>query len=69
MVVDMKTVRQKLQESIWEMGDDYQLKTDEEIIDMIIDFGCGETEFHTVDIERIIVENQRMKKLLNIEEI
>ena len=29
----------------------------------------GETEFHTIDINRIIVENVRMKKLLNIEEI
>lgn len=65
----MKTVKNKLQESLQDSGDEYQLKTNEEIIDMLIDFGCGETEFHTVDIERIIVENQRMKKLLNIEEI
>lgn len=65
----MKTIKEELQESLWDNGDDYQLKTDEEIIDMIIDFGSGETEFHTIDINRIIVENQRMKKLLNIEDI
>lgn len=64
----MKTIKQELEESLWDMGDDYKLKTNEEIIDMIIDFGCGETEFHTVDIERLVVENQQMKKLLNIEE-
>jgi len=54
---------------LWESGDDYQLKTDEEIIDIICDFGNGFTEFHTIDINRIIVKNQRMKRLLNIEEI
>lgn len=65
----MKPIREELQDSLWESGDDYILKTDEEIIEMISDFGCGETEFHTVDINRIIVENQRMKELLNIKEI
>ena len=65
----MQPIREELQDSLWESGDDYILKTDEEIIEMISDFGCGETEFHTVDISRIIVENQRMKKLLNIKEI
>lgn len=65
----MVSIKKELEESLWESGDDYQLKTDEEIIDIISDFGCGMLEFHTVDINRIIVENQRMKKLLNIEEI
>jgi len=65
----MKPIREELQVSLWDSGDNYVLKTDDEIIDMIIDFGCGETEFHTVDINRIIVENQRMKALLNIKEI
>ncbi len=65
----MRSIKDELQESLDDMGDDYQMKTDEEIIDMISEFGCGELEFHTVDINRIIVENQRMKKILNIEEI
>jgi hypothetical protein len=65
----MTPIRKELQDSLEESGNDYKLKTDDEIIDMIIDFGCGETEFHTVDINRIIVENQRMKALLNIKEI
>lgn len=65
----MTPIREELQVSLWDSGNNYILKTDEEIIDMIIDFGCGETEFHTVDINRIIVENQRMKALLNIKEI
>jgi len=65
----MRPIKQELQDSLDDSGDVYQLKTDGEIIDMISEFGCGVLEFHTVDINRLIVENQRMKKLLNIEEI
>jgi len=65
----MSSIRQELQDSLWESGDDYKMKTNEEIIEMICDFGNGETEFHTIDINRLVVENERMKKLLNIEEI
>ncbi len=65
----MRPIRQELQDSLDDNGDDYQMKTDEEIIDMISEFGCGELEFHTIDINRLVVENQRMKKLLNITEI
>jgi len=65
----MKTIREVLEESIWDSGDDYILKTDEEIIDIISDFGNGLCEFHTLDINRLVVENQRMKKLLNIKDI
>lgn len=65
----MRPIRQELQDHLDDSGDDYKMKSDEEIIDMICEFGSGELEFHTIDINRIIVENQRMKKLLNIEEI
>jgi len=65
----MKTIREKIQNSLDEDGDNYQLKTDIDLINIICDFGFGETEFHTIDIERLLKENQRMKKLLNIEEI
>lgn len=41
----------------------------EAIINIIIDFGNGETEFHTLDINRLVVENQRMKDKLGITEI
>jgi hypothetical protein len=65
----MRTIRKELEESLWDSGEDYQMKTDEEIIEIISNFGSGECEFHTVDICRLVVENQRMKKILNIEEI
>lgn len=65
----MKSIKKQLQDRLDEDGDNYQLKTNEEIINIIIDFGFGETEFHTIDIERLLKENQRLKKLLNIEEI
>jgi len=61
-----KIIKQDLQERLYEESyEDYQLKTNEEIIDIIINFGSGETEFHTEDINRIIVENQKMKKDIN----
>jgi len=42
--------------------DDYTLKTDEELIGIISEFGCGETEFHTADVERLILEKMALKK-------
>jgi len=65
----MKTIRQELQDSEDEQDGGYQLKTDDEIVDMICRFGHGYLEFHTVDINRLIVENERMKKKLGITEI
>jgi hypothetical protein len=32
---------------------------------MIISFGCGETEFHTADIERLIKEHSKLKEIVN----
>ena len=57
--------KEKLQESLDEYGEDYILKTNEELIDIICDFGCGETEFHTVDIERLIKENDKQYEIID----
>ena len=59
----METIREHLQESCNEV-DDYVLKTDDEIIDIIIQFGLGETEFHTADIERLIREKRALEKIV-----
>ena len=52
--------RKKLQESI---GNDYILKSNNQLIGIISEFGCGETDFHTADIERLIKENEALIKL------
>ena len=49
--------RLQIQESLNEHDENYVLKTNSELIEMIMVFGCGETEFHTADIERLIKEN------------
>lgn len=56
----MKSIREELQEWEDEQMGGYQLKTNEELIDIISEFGNGETEFHTVDINRLVVENERV---------
>lgn len=63
----MDKIREELQLSINETysDDEYTLKTNEEIIDIIIDSGFGETEFHTVDIERLIKENEYLVRFFN----
>ena len=60
----MQNIREQLQESENESNTGLVLKTNEEIIDMISEFGNGELEFQTVDIERLVVENERAKKLI-----
>jgi hypothetical protein len=55
------TIKEEMQENI----EDYTLKTNEELIDILIYFGSGETEFHTADVERLIRENDYMKKKLD----
>jgi hypothetical protein len=61
---------QKIAVVIKQMEDEqmvgYQLKTNEEIIDIISEFGNGETEFHTLDINRLVVENDRAKQLIEL---
>lgn len=56
--------RYKLQESLNDNDENYTLKTNRELKNMIIDFGCGETEFHTGDIERLIKEHEKMHEVL-----
>jgi hypothetical protein len=56
--------RYKLQESLNDNQKDYTLKTNEELKDIIRNFGCGETEFHTGDIERLIKEHEKMHEIL-----
>lgn len=56
--------RYKLQESLKNSDDDYVLKTNQELKNIIIDFGCGETEFHTADIERLIKEHEKMRNII-----
>jgi hypothetical protein len=57
------SIKEQIQNSLNESGDNYKLKTNDELIDIIRDFGCGETEFHTADIERLIKENEEIKNL------
>lgn len=57
--------KEELQESLDECGEDYILKTNEELIDIICDFDMGETEFHTVDIERLIKENDKQYEIID----
>tara|TARA_R110000851_G_C12662674_1_gene521615 strand:- start:55 stop:354 length:300 start_codon:yes stop_codon:yes gene_type:complete len=62
----MQKIREELQEMEDEQMDGYQLKTNEEVIDIISYFGNGETEFHTIDINRLVVENDRAKRLIEL---
>ena len=62
----MKDIAREIQDNLDESDDGYILKTDEQLIDAIVDFGCGETEFHTSDIERLIREKQQLEKQLKI---
>ena len=57
--------KKELQESLDECGEDYILKINEELIDIICDFDMGETEFHTVDIERLIKENDKQYEIID----
>lgn len=52
------TVREQMQAGL----EDYDLKTDEELVDIITNFGCGETKFHTADVERILTEKSFFEK-------
>jgi len=54
---------QKTQNSIDEsFGDDgYKLKTDDQLMKMVGDFGFGGIEFHTADVERLRTEKENWK--------
>lgn len=58
----MDHIRKLHQETLEESGDDYILKTDAELVDIICDFGCGETEFHTADISRLLGEKHFLEE-------
>lgn len=60
----MVSIRKEIQEELDYYEGAYQLKSNEEIIEIIKDFGSGECEFHTTDINRLVVDNLRMEKLL-----
>lgn len=62
----MVSIREELQEWEDQYEDGYKLKTNEEIINKIKYFGNGETNFHTVDINRLVVENDRVKRLIQV---
>lgn len=63
------TIKKEIQDGLLESGDDYVLLTDQQIIDYICENGNGFYDFHAADINRIIVENVRMKEKLGITEI
>ncbi len=65
----MQPIKQQLQESEDESENGYQLKSNGQIIEIISEFGNGETEFHTCDIERLVVENERVREMINSFEI
>jgi hypothetical protein len=55
---EINNIPTKMQETIdiyKESG--YQLKTDSELIAKIAEFGFGELEFHTADIERLVTQS------------
>ena len=58
----METIREQIQNALININDDYILKTDAELIDVISDFGCGETNFHTADIERLLKEKKHYQQ-------
>ena len=49
-------------------GEDYigghTLLTNEEIAEILCSFGNGYTEFHTIDVERLVLENEKMREML-----
>lgn len=59
---DRSEIFKRLQDCENEQSDGYQLKSNEQLIDIISEFGNGETEFHTVDIDRLIVENEQLQQ-------
>jgi hypothetical protein len=63
-IEDFNKIKEDEQYALDESEDGYKLKTNDELIDIICDFGCGGLEFHTADIERLIIENNYLKQNL-----
>ncbi|WP_299136358.1 hypothetical protein [uncultured Tenacibaculum sp.] len=62
----MRKIKEELQEYQDEQFEGVVLRTNEEIIDVLIENGDCFHEFHTSDVNRLIVENNRMKSLINL---
>ncbi len=58
----IKTFDMTIAEHLQENLEDYTLKTDDQLLDAISQFGCGELEFHTADVERLVLEKQYWEK-------
>lgn len=56
----MGYIRDRIQQSLDDSGEQYILKSDGEIINTIAEFGLGDLEFNTADIERLIMEKQAL---------
>lgn len=65
---DNLNVFKRMQLEEYDHADGVTLKTDKELEQIIIDFGHGVTKFHTVDVNRLLVENQKLKELLRFDE-
>jgi len=62
----MEKIKNFLQRHETTSGGNYILKDNEEITQKIIDFGSGQTDFHTLDINRLVLENERFKATINL---
>lgn len=60
--VDYQGIRKRWQGYLDEIGDNHKLKTDEQILDQIAQFGFGEMEFHTLDVEILIQEKKCLQQ-------
>lgn len=65
----MEAIRKEIQNSLDDSGEEYTLLTDEQLASYLSENGCGVYEFHSADIDRVLIENMRMKQLLNIQDI
>ena len=61
----MRSVKESIQKFQDFEVDGHQLKTNDELIKVISEFGNGETEFHTIDIYRLIAESEESKELID----
>lgn len=62
IVEGFEKIKAELEEALEDHEPEFKLKTNQEIINMICEFGCGETEFHTGDIERLVKENNYLRQ-------
>jgi len=58
--------RSELQETLDECGENYTLKTNAELIDLIVDTGLDKGTFHAADIERLLKEHKKLLEVLTV---